>query len=102
MKGKDFFIGVVCGALAGFLTANAVTQLFPMTSDNVLHKVKTLLKEEGKVIGSWIMANPETVVKDSITLKVYRGGVTCLKEGKEVHYEFLVDAKTGMILELKS
>jgi len=100
VKIKEFLAGALCGALAGFVAASVVNHYMPMSSDEVLHKMKRLLKEEGKVIGSWILATPELVEKNSLTYKAYRGGITCLKDGKEVHYDFLVDSKTGMILEL--
>ena len=43
---------------------------------------------------------PETYVKDELTYKVYRGGVTRNLDGKREQFEFVADSKTGTLLEL--
>ena len=32
---------------------------------------------------------------------VYQGGVTLIKDGKQIQYEFQADANTGTLIELK-
>lgn len=102
MKIKDFVIGALCGIAAGALTTIVINKQTNISSDDVLHKIKKVFNEKGKVTGSWIMTKPETIDKNSILYKVYRGGLTVLVDEEQVNYEFLADAKTGVIIDIAS
>ena len=63
--------------------------------------MKSILAKDGKVIGSWIMTKPETIERDSIEYKVYQGGITKQLDDQQFNISFIVDAKTGTILEIE-
>lgn len=101
MKVKDFLIGAACGLAAGAITTAILTNQTLVSSEEVLHKIKKLLNEHGRITGSWIMTKPEIVERNSLSYRAYRGGITCIEDHTSVNYEFLADAKTGTVLELK-
>ncbi|WP_062354899.1 PepSY domain-containing protein [Bacillus kwashiorkori] len=101
-KWKGIIIGTVCGLAIGWASKTLVEKK-NFSSEEVLHKVKKELVNSGKtrkIIGSWIVCTPEKFVKDMLTYKVFRGGVTMLTDNEQTTYEFIADAKTGTILDL--
>jgi predicted small secreted protein len=101
MKWKHFLIGAACGLATGWLVQTFFHNNQLLSSEEVIKKVKDSLKTEGKISGSWIITKPETLERDLITYQVYRGGITKLTDNDEINMEFLADAKTGTILEVK-
>lgn len=99
MNKKGFIIGLLCGVAAGYFTKSAIANTGVYSSEEILHKVKQSIASSGKITGSWIMTSPESIKRNSLNYKVYRGGVTQLNEEETNSFEFLADAKTGTIIE---
>ncbi|MFK4997395.1 hypothetical protein ACI2OX_07100 [Bacillus sp. N9] len=43
---------------------------------------------------------PENYQKSAIQTKVYRGGITCNKDGTREQFEFIADAYTGTVIDI--
>ncbi|WP_301109161.1 hypothetical protein [Sporosarcina sp.] len=101
MRVKEFLAGVLTGVAAGVVVNEAFNKINEeVPADNVLKKVKDAFKEEGPIDGSWIVMKPEPYTNHVISMDVYRGGVSRMKDGKLEQYEFAADAKTGTVVEL--
>lgn len=101
MRLKEFLAGILTGIAAGVVVNEAFNRFNEeVPADNVLKKVKDAFKEEGPIDGSWIVMKPEPYTNHVISMNVYRGGVSRMKDGKLEQYEFAADAKTGTIVEL--
>ncbi|GKV64769.1 MULTISPECIES: hypothetical protein [Sporosarcina] len=101
MRVKEFLAGILTGVAAGVVVNEAFNKLNEeVPADNVLKKVKDAFKEEGPIDGSWIVMKPEPYTNHVISMDVYRGGVSRMKDGKLEQYEFAADAKTGTVVEL--
>ncbi|MGI2326305.1 PepSY domain-containing protein [Planococcus sp. YIM B11945] len=102
MKNRDLLIGFAAGAAATFLVKEAYDRkekLYP--ADDVLKNVKEAFKEEGPIDGSWIFMKTEPYKQHAITTEVYKGGITRHYQDALEQYEFLADAYTGAVLEVK-
>lgn len=99
MNKKGFIIGLICGATVGYFTKSAISNTGIYSSEEILHKVKQSIASGGKITGSWIMTSPESIERNSLNYKVYRGGITQLNEEETNNFEFLADAKTGTIID---
>ena len=62
--------------------------------------VKQALSHKGEITGSWVHMVPETFEKYDVAYEVYRGGLTTMLNDIQERFEFLVDAKTGTVLEV--
>src|SRR5690606_33842739 len=101
MRVKDFLAGILTGVAAGVVVNEAFNRYNEeVPADNVLKKVKDAFKEEGPIDGSWIVMKPEPFTNHVISMDVYRGGVSRMKDGKLEQFEFAADAKTGTVVEL--
>ncbi|WP_153730937.1 PepSY domain-containing protein [Sporosarcina obsidiansis] len=101
MRVKEFLAGILTGVAAGVVVNEAFNKLNEQVpADNVLKKVKEAFKEEGPIDGSWIVMKPEPYTNHVISMEVYRGGVSRMKDGRLEQYEFAADAKTGTVVEL--
>ncbi|PIC74831.1 hypothetical protein [Sporosarcina sp. P17b] len=101
MRVKEFVAGILTGVAAGVVVNEAFNRYNEeVPADNVLKKVKDAFKEEGPIDGSWIVMKPEPYTNYVISMDVYRGGVSRMKDGKLEQYEFAADAKTGTVVEL--
>ncbi|ARF13306.1 hypothetical protein CSV75_00900 [Sporosarcina sp. P18a] len=101
MRVKDFLAGILTGVAAGVVVNEAFNRYNEeVPADNVLKKVKDAFKEEGPIDGSWIVMKPEPYTNHVISMDVYRGGVSRMKDGKLEQFEFAADAKTGTVVEL--
>ncbi|EGQ22167.1 PepSY domain-containing protein [Mammaliicoccus sciuri] len=101
MRVKEFLAGILTGVAAGVVVNEAFNKLNEeVPADNVLKKVKEAFKEEGPIDGSWIVMKPEPYTNHVISMEVYRGGVSRMKDGRLEQYEFAADAKTGTVVEL--
>lgn len=100
MKWKDFVIGATIGFACGFVTKQAVDKLSQPSPDAILHSVKEKMRENGKIIGSWILMTPETYVKNGLHYKVYKGGLTKISNDQQQQVEFIADATTGTIIDV--
>ncbi|MFX3625439.1 MAG: PepSY domain-containing protein [Ectobacillus sp.] len=100
MNWKNLFLGVGLGFAAGYVAANKLQQGSHLSSEKALKMVKNIFEEKGEITGSWIHMVPEVLEKYGLTYEVYRGGITSLIDNVQERFEFLVDAKTGTILEV--
>lgn len=101
MKMKEFISGVLTGVAAGIVineTIDRVNRNVP--ADSVLNTVKDAFKKEGPIDGSWIVMKTEPYTKNVISMDVYRGGISRIKDGDLEQFEFAADAKTGTVVEL--
>ncbi|MDD9149486.1 MULTISPECIES: hypothetical protein [unclassified Sporolactobacillus] len=97
---------ILTAGIAGFSAGVAVEKFKNgghrlLSSEKVLHLVRKAAKESLSVDGAWIYLSPQTLTRDALTSRVYRGGLTVAEEKTVGHYDFLADAHTGTLLELK-
>lgn len=101
MKLKDYMMGLGTGIAIGVIASQAANKLdLNRSAELVLKDIKNSFKEEGPIDGSWIFMNPEPFQKGAIQLKVYKGGISRMKNGKFEQYEFAADAKNGTVVDL--
>ncbi|GER66455.1 hypothetical protein BpJC7_07020 [Weizmannia acidilactici] len=100
MNWKTFLAGIAIGAAAGYAVNETVHQTVPTSADSVLSKVKKAFKENGPIDGSWIQMAAEDYEKYPFKTKVYRGGISMTEGGEKKQYEFIADAKTGIVLDV--
>jgi len=101
MKVKDFLAGVLTGVAAGVVVSESIDRLNQnVSADSVLNTIKDAFKNEGPIDGSWIVMKTEPYTNNVITMDVYRGGISRIKEGVLEQFEFAADAKTGTVVEL--
>ena len=101
MKVKDFLAGVLTGVAAGIVVNEAIDRANRnVAADSVLDTVKSAFKNEGPIDGSWILMKTEPYTNNVITMDVYRGGISRIKDGELEQFEFAADAKTGSVVEL--
>lgn len=100
MKWRHFFLGAGAGFAAAYLWKISSGKTF-ISAEKALRKAKAALQKDGKITGSWIVSIPEVLASETENAAVYRGGITQIRGGKPVTYEFLADAKTGDLLKLE-
>lgn len=101
MKVKDFVAGIITGVAAGLIVNQAFEKMNPNTpAENVLNAVKDAFKKEGPIDGSWIVMKPEPFTNNVLTMEVYRGGISRIKNGELEQFEFAANSQTGTVVEL--
>lgn len=101
MKIKDFLVGILTGVAAGIVVKEAIERVNPyISADTVLKNIKEEFKKEGPIDGSWIVMKTEPFENKVITMEIYRGGISRIKNGELEQYEFAANAKTGTVVEL--
>ncbi|MDN4606982.1 hypothetical protein [Sporosarcina highlanderae] len=101
MKVKDFLSGVLTGVAAGLIVNQAFEKLNPKTpAERVLSDVKEAFKKEGPIDGSWIVMKPEPFTNNVLSMEVYRGGISRIRNGELEQFEFAANAETGTVVEL--
>ena len=101
MNFKDFLAGILTGVAATIVVSEGISRMNQnVTPDSVLINVKKAFKTEGPIDGSWIVMKTEPYTNNVITMDVYRGGISRIKNGEVEQYEFAADASTGTIVEL--
>lgn len=102
MKCKDFFVGVLTGIAAGVVVKEVIDRTSPyLSADAILKDIKEEFKKEGPIDGSWIVMKTEPFENNMISMDVYRGGVSRIKNGELEQYEFAANARTGTVVELQ-
>lgn len=97
---RRFLFGVAVGIAGTYI----VQKLLPATcisSDHALKMVKQEIKKQGPIDGSWIHMEPETVVRNNITYRVYKGGISRTVNSIPEQLEFLVNAENGTIIDVQ-
>lgn len=100
MKWNQLLCGIGIGFLSGYMTKKVITEKSLVSPEAVLRQVKARIKDRGTISGSWILMKPEVFEKNSLKYTVYKGGITQNDKGVQKRCEFIVDARTGTILEL--
>ncbi|MFD1207170.1 MULTISPECIES: PepSY domain-containing protein [Sporosarcina] len=101
MKLKDFLAGALTGIAAAIIVNQAIEKVNPNTpAEDVLKAVKEAFKKEGPIDGSWIVMKPEPFTNNVLSMEVYRGGISRIKNGELEQYEFAANAETGTVVEL--
>ncbi|MCZ2257943.1 hypothetical protein [Sporosarcina sp. G11-34] len=98
---KNFIAGVLTGVATGIVVSECISRMDRnVAPDSVLANVKDAFKKEGPIDGSWIVMKTEPFSNEVITMDVYRGGISRIKNGEVEQYEFAADASTGTVVEL--
>lgn len=96
---KTFFMGVASGVAAGIIVNQAVTNKQVISSEKALDIAKSAFKKHGPIQGSWIQMKKQPYHKSFLEYEVYIGGISRTVDGTVEQYEFIVDSKTGAILD---
>ncbi|MCL1630649.1 hypothetical protein M3N64_01605 [Sporolactobacillus sp. CPB3-1] len=99
---KTLIIGVIAGYIAGMTVTRIMNGKITLSSEQVLERVKHTAKNQLSFDGAWICLTPHIWSNDQLNHLVYKGGLICNEQGKNHHYDFVADAKSGTILQLKS
>lgn len=101
MKIRDYMMGVGTGIVIGIVASQAASKMNSnQSAELVLKEIKNSFKQEGPIDGSWIFMSPEPFQNEAIQTKVYKGGISRIKNGELEQFEFAADAKTGTVVEL--
>ena len=101
MKLRDYMMGLGTGIVIGVVASQAARKIdLNRSAELVLKEIKDSFKQEGPIDGSWIYMHPEPFQKEAIHIKVYKGGISRVKNGLLEQFEFAADAKTGTVVEL--
>ncbi|MCO7175907.1 hypothetical protein ACFP7A_01920 [Sporolactobacillus kofuensis] len=100
--GAAIVVGTITGYLAGIATCQFINKKGSLSSENVLARVKKAVSEQWPINGAWIYLSPQSWSKDDFTHFVYKGGLTSDEDGIIHHFDFVADAHTGSLLELKA
>jgi Predicted small secreted protein len=95
---------VLIAAAAGFTTGIILEKHYrqrPLTPEKVLDRVKKSLQDKLPVDGAWIFLSPHDISRNDLTVSAYRGGLTVKDDGSVKHYDFVADAETGSLIDLK-
>lgn len=101
MNWKSFLIGAAVGVIGGYTVKTAISHKTKVSPERVLNQVKSLFKENGPISGSWIHMAAEPYEKHQIQYQVYKGGISQKNDGKNEQYEFVADAYTGTLLDVR-
>ena len=99
MSWKKFVLGLSVGFAGAYLLRNSIPEQ-TISAEKALKIAKNVFKENGPIDGSWIHMVPETFEKFNLSYNVYKGGISRTIENEVKQFEFLVDTKTGTILEV--
>ncbi|NRG44909.1 PepSY domain-containing protein [Bacillus sp. CRN 9] len=99
MNWKSFAIGIGVGLVGGYLTRELLSEKIEVTPEKALQNAKEAFKEAGSISGSWIHMKKEPFEKGQLHYEVYKGGISRHTGESLMQYEFIADAKTGVILD---
>lgn len=98
MSWKKSFLAVGLGVLGGYILQRQLNE-GSISPEKALKSVKATVRQKHTVDGSWVHMQPETVEKYGLDYDAYRGGITVSTDNQVKHFNFLVDAGTGTVLE---
>jgi len=96
-------IGSVLVAGTALVAGSAATVLVKhhLDSEKIIAKVKSVLGEDSKVIGSWVEPFYQRVNVNGQASWGIVGGVTTMDDFDVAQYHFIADAVTGELLNIK-
>ncbi|WP_261806084.1 hypothetical protein [Lapidilactobacillus luobeiensis] len=92
-----FANGLAIGTAAAFSWHLKEKQL----PESLLEEIKSLFLKEGPIEGSWIESTPRTITWRGDRHLAFFGGITREESHALVQYQFIFDAKTKELLDLK-
>lgn len=99
MKWRNLVIAGLAGAVAGYAITKKQTEW--LSPEKALKMLKEKANQNYNISGSWILVNREDTNVFGLPYTVYKGGFSHSSYGNApIHYEFLIDAKTGTLLQL--
>ncbi|MCM2531389.1 PepSY domain-containing protein [Neobacillus pocheonensis] len=101
MNWKSFILGVAVGAIGGYAVKELISNKSDVSPETVLELVKKQFKQNGPISGSWIHMEAEPYKTQQIHYRVYKGGISRTNKGEDKQYEFIADATTGTVLEVR-
>lgn len=102
MNWKSFILGATVGLIGGVVAKEMITQKTDVSPEKVLEQTKRRFIEKGPINGSWIHMEVESYDKQPIQYRVYRGGISRNSNGKNEQFEFIADASTGTLLDVRA
>lgn len=94
-------IGVGIGLLSGIASTLFIKNKQRLSADDILQGIKKAFLKEGPIEGSWINFEKQPVRKFAVRTEGYNGGITRLEDNHLITYEFVADARTGSVLDIK-
>ncbi|MEW9051916.1 MAG: PepSY domain-containing protein [Neobacillus sp.] len=102
MNWKSFILGAAVGMISGYAVKEIISQKTYVSPEKVLENVKKQFGQDGPISGSWIHMEAEPYEKQHIQYQVYKGGISKSHDGSNKQYEFIADASTGTLLDVKT
>lgn len=99
MGWKKTFLLTGAGVLTGYLLQKQLDSQTNISPERALKCVKRVVREKYNIDGSWVHMQVERVERHGLDFDVYRGGITVSTDEQVKHFNFLVDANTGTVLE---
>lgn len=94
-------VGVGVGLIGGVYSTLWVKKKQTLHADDILDRIKAAFLHEGPIEGSWVNFEKLPLRKFAVHSQGYTGGITRKEDGQLVSYEFLADAATGTVLDIK-
>jgi predicted small secreted protein len=99
MKLRNLIIAGLAGAALGYAVTKQQTER--LSPEKALKMLKEKANQTYNISGSWILVDRENTSVFGLPYTVYKGGFSDSSYGNApVHYEFLIDAETGTLLQL--
>lgn len=95
-----FLLGLGIGAAIGYLAKDQYDTRKTLSPDKALQIAKETFQQHGPINGSWIYMKPETIEKNGLTYRTYRGGISRNIDGENKQYDYYIDVKTGVIIDV--
>ncbi|KRK62529.1 hypothetical protein FC68_GL002060 [Companilactobacillus farciminis KCTC 3681 = DSM 20184] len=92
---------IVAGTVLAAGAAATVLVKHHLDSEKIIDKVKSVLGEDSKVIGSWVEPFYQRVDVNGRATWGIVGGVTTMDDFDVAQYHFIADALTGELLNIK-
>lgn len=92
-------MGVGTGVAAGLLVSTTASHNSVVSPEKALSIAKSAFKKHGPIQGSWIQMKKQPYKREFLEYEVYIGGISRTVDNRLEQYEFIVDSKTGAILD---
>ncbi|WP_144555165.1 PepSY domain-containing protein [Bacillus sp. X1(2014)] len=102
MNWKSFLLGAAVGMISGYAAKEFIDSKTKVSAEKVLEQVKKQFTKNGPINGSWIHMEAEPYEKQHINYLVYKGGISKNNDGTTEQFEFIADAQTGTLLDVRS